>query len=144
MPIPVSCPGCKANFKAPDQMAGRQASCPKCQTKLQIPALATATALPMAKAIPSPPANKPPLPPAQQVNVVPTITPAIPTNAAVQNAPPAEQPPAKESIWKKKWTADKIIINIIAIIIFIWVMKGAAEVLFTGLERNQQVQPRRD
>lgn len=136
MPISVSCPGCKANFKAPDQMAGRAASCPKCQTKLQIPALATATALPMATAIPSAPAKKPPLPQAQPLNTAP-VTPAAVTPPNV----PAETPPAKESIWKKKWTADKIILNVIAIIIFVWVMKGAAEVLMKGLADNQQVQP---
>jgi hypothetical protein len=37
MPIPVSCQ-CGASFQAPDQLAGKVTSCPKCQGQLPIPA----------------------------------------------------------------------------------------------------------
>ena len=37
MPIPVSCQ-CGASFQAPDQLAGRVTTCPKCQAQLPIPA----------------------------------------------------------------------------------------------------------
>jgi hypothetical protein len=141
MPIPVSCPGCKATFKAPDAMAGRQASCPKCQTKLQIPAVAVAATLPTAKALPVATAAKPPLPTARPAN--PTSPAALPgATIAAQETDPS--PPEQQSIFKKRWTIDKILINIIALIIFAWFMKGViTEVLFKGLAENQQVKPQR-
>jgi hypothetical protein len=118
MPISVSCPGCHANFKAPDQLAGRGASCPKCQTKLQIPALAAGTVLPIATALPGTAPGKPPLPQARPANA----TPAAPAVTPPPNVS-SEQQLAKESILKKKWSVDKIIINVVAVIVFIWVIK---------------------
>jgi predicted Zn finger-like uncharacterized protein len=41
MPIPVSCPHCKASFKAADSAAGRRAKCPKCAGVIQIPSAVT-------------------------------------------------------------------------------------------------------
>ena len=38
MPIMVSCPGCSTQLKAPDNAAGRQIQCPKCQTAIMVPA----------------------------------------------------------------------------------------------------------
>jgi len=148
MPIPIVCPGCSTRFKAPDQLAGRAASCPKCQAKLQIPALAVATSLPQATALPvatAIPTAKPPLHISRPVNAPPPSSSAVPVTAAQPNAPPADQAAAqKESIFKKRWTIDKILINVIAVIVFIWFMKGiVTEVLFKGLAENQQVQPKK-
>jgi hypothetical protein len=36
MPIQVTCPGCSAQLRAPDAMAGRTAKCRKCGAKIQI------------------------------------------------------------------------------------------------------------
>jgi len=55
-----------------------------------------------------------------------------------------EQSPPQESILKKRWSIDKILINVIAVIIFLWFMgQVVAPVLFRGLEENKNVQPRR-
>jgi hypothetical protein len=37
MPIPVICPGCKAQFQVSDKFAGKQGPCPKCKTVITIP-----------------------------------------------------------------------------------------------------------
>ncbi|HEV2972975.1 MAG TPA: GYF domain-containing protein [Pirellulales bacterium] len=42
MPIELSCPGCNARLRLPDNAAGRQAQCPKCQTTFLAAASATA------------------------------------------------------------------------------------------------------
>lgn len=39
MPIPVRCPGCKAEFKVSDKFAGKQGPCPKCKATISIPKL---------------------------------------------------------------------------------------------------------
>jgi hypothetical protein len=44
MPIPVSCQ-CGASFQAPDQLAGKVATCPKCQEQLPIPAFQASSGL---------------------------------------------------------------------------------------------------
>lgn len=49
MPIVVACPSCAAAMRAPDNSAGRNARCPKCQTVFPIPAPSPAPA-PMAAA----------------------------------------------------------------------------------------------
>jgi hypothetical protein len=38
MPIPVICPGCKAQFQVSDKFAGKQGPCPKCKAIITIPA----------------------------------------------------------------------------------------------------------
>ncbi len=38
MPIQVTCPSCKAMFKASDSAAGKKAKCPKCGGAIEIPA----------------------------------------------------------------------------------------------------------
>lgn len=40
MPIPVICPGCKAQFQVSDKFAGKKGPCPKCKTVITIPELA--------------------------------------------------------------------------------------------------------
>jgi predicted RNA-binding Zn-ribbon protein involved in translation (DUF1610 family) len=37
VPIKVSCPSCKAAFKAPDNAAGKKAKCPQCNGPIEIP-----------------------------------------------------------------------------------------------------------
>lgn len=37
MPIPITCPACKTQFKAPDNAAGRKGRCSKCGESLHIP-----------------------------------------------------------------------------------------------------------
>jgi hypothetical protein len=37
MPIPVICPGCKAQFQVSDKFAGKKGPCPKCKTVITIP-----------------------------------------------------------------------------------------------------------
>lgn len=37
MPIPVVCPTCATKLRAPDNMAGRNAKCPKCGTAVAVP-----------------------------------------------------------------------------------------------------------
>lgn len=38
MPISVLCPGCKTRFSVSDQFAGKEGPCPKCKTKIKVPA----------------------------------------------------------------------------------------------------------
>lgn len=40
MPISLSCPGCKKTLKVADNLAGKRAKCPGCQTPITIPSLA--------------------------------------------------------------------------------------------------------
>lgn len=40
MPIPVICPGCKAQFRVSDKFAGQTGPCPKCKAPIKIPKLA--------------------------------------------------------------------------------------------------------
>jgi DNA-directed RNA polymerase subunit RPC12/RpoP len=42
MPIPVTCDGCGARFKAPDAAAGKKGKCPKCGGRIIVPAPAPA------------------------------------------------------------------------------------------------------
>lgn len=37
MPIPVSCPSCKASFTVSDKFGGKEGPCPKCKAKIKIP-----------------------------------------------------------------------------------------------------------
>jgi hypothetical protein len=37
MPIPVICPGCKAQFRVSDKFAGQTGPCPKCKAPIKIP-----------------------------------------------------------------------------------------------------------
>jgi hypothetical protein len=37
MPVPISCPACRARLKAPDGAAGRTFRCPKCQAPVAVP-----------------------------------------------------------------------------------------------------------
>lgn len=39
MPIPVICPGCKAQFRVSDKFAGKQGPCPKCKALINVPAV---------------------------------------------------------------------------------------------------------
>jgi uncharacterized membrane protein YjgN (DUF898 family) len=48
MPISVTCVSCGTTLKAPDTFAGRQASCPKCKTKINVPAVVSASPMPVA------------------------------------------------------------------------------------------------
>ncbi|MBX9628353.1 MAG: hypothetical protein K2X82_31430, partial [Gemmataceae bacterium] len=38
MPIPTTCPGCRAAFDVPDQLAGKTIRCTSCKTQLTVPA----------------------------------------------------------------------------------------------------------
>lgn len=38
MPIPVTCPGCSKNFTAPESAAGKRGECPKCGSRVRVPA----------------------------------------------------------------------------------------------------------
>lgn len=62
MPISVQCASCKANFKAPDTLAGKRVKCPKCSQGIAVPS-ATSTGSPP----PTPPApTRPPVPKPQK------------------------------------------------------------------------------
>ena len=39
MPIPIVCPGCGVQLKAPDAAAGKRVKCPKCANPIPVPAL---------------------------------------------------------------------------------------------------------
>jgi hypothetical protein len=65
MPIPVVCPYCSAKIKAPDSLAGKQATCPKCKSQLSIPPLLPA---------PNPPTTAAPV----QYDPVPVYYPPMP------------------------------------------------------------------
>lgn len=39
MPIPIICPGCKAQFRVSEKFAGKEGPCPKCKTLIKIPAV---------------------------------------------------------------------------------------------------------
>ncbi len=41
MPIPVMCPSCSSKLRAPEKMAGRQTTCPKCGRMVDVPDRAT-------------------------------------------------------------------------------------------------------
>ena len=45
MPIPVTCDGCGARFKAPDAAAGKKGKCPKCGARIVVPAPAAPAAV---------------------------------------------------------------------------------------------------
>jgi hypothetical protein len=47
MPIPVTCDGCGARFKAPDAAAGKKGKCPKCGQRIVVPAPAAPAAAAM-------------------------------------------------------------------------------------------------
>ncbi|MBY0513906.1 MAG: zinc-ribbon domain-containing protein [Gemmataceae bacterium] len=40
MAIPITCPGCKAGFEVPDNLAGKTIRCTSCKTQLSVPAVA--------------------------------------------------------------------------------------------------------
>lgn len=63
MPIEFKCDSCGMRIKAPDNLAGKKARCPKCQTTLSVPqAGAPPAAQPMPAAPAPPPAAPPPVP----------------------------------------------------------------------------------
>ncbi|MEX2119176.1 MAG: hypothetical protein WD847_06170 [Pirellulales bacterium] len=43
MPIPVTCPGCKAKFTVSEKFAGKEGPCPKCKAKIKVPKLEDVT-----------------------------------------------------------------------------------------------------
>lgn len=55
MPILISCPSCGAKSKAPDQLAGKKAKCPKCGKGVPVPG----SAAPAASKPPTPSAKSP-------------------------------------------------------------------------------------
>jgi hypothetical protein len=70
MPIPVICPGCKAQFTVSDQFAGRTGPCPKCKQPITIPAAVVKTVTihePEAPTAGSATAGRPPLAPIKRV-----------------------------------------------------------------------------
>ncbi|WP_254507961.1 hypothetical protein [Anatilimnocola floriformis] len=78
MPISVVCGACKAKLNIPDNLAGKRAKCPKCQTPFQIPAADAPAVVTPATLSPSPaptvPVKQPPA--ATPVSVVANATPA--------------------------------------------------------------------
>lgn len=95
MPIPVRCPNCNAKLNAPDAAAGRRVKCPKCETKVPVPAVSEGSG--SAPAIASPtPAAPPPLPPPQAESASPfdfsSSEPPPASPAASPPPPPAASP----------------------------------------------------
>ena len=87
MPISVICPTCEKPLKAPDRLAGRQAICPQCKARVQIPAAEDDAAdfLLSENAAPSVSPGPPPLPERPQSKTTPTPAPIRPRPAAVQS-----------------------------------------------------------
>lgn len=52
MPLRVSCPGCQAPMKVPDEARGRKVRCPKCQVVFSVPAAEPSAAPPPVAAAP--------------------------------------------------------------------------------------------
>ncbi|MBL9081186.1 MAG: hypothetical protein JNK76_05235, partial [Planctomycetales bacterium] len=46
MPIQVVCSGCKASFRAKDELAGRRVKCPKCGGEIVVASAAVVEAAP--------------------------------------------------------------------------------------------------
>src|SRR5687768_8001911 len=85
MPIPVTCDGCGARFKAPDAAAGKKGKCKKCGATIVVPAPAAVGAeaedemYDLAGA--TPPPMPPPAPPYNPTR--PPASAASPTSAAL-------------------------------------------------------------
>ena len=88
MPIPVTCDGCGARFKAPDAAAGKKGKCKKCGAAIVVPVPAAAAESALEDdmydlaAGPPPPLPKQP-PPAPAYN--PSPSPALSTSAAMMS-----------------------------------------------------------
>jgi hypothetical protein len=52
MAIRVDCPKCKQTLEAPDELGGRTAICPRCRTKMQLPAAPPAIVAPVPGPVP--------------------------------------------------------------------------------------------
>ncbi|HND51415.1 MAG TPA: hypothetical protein PLV92_03430, partial [Pirellulaceae bacterium] len=63
MPVQVQCPTCKAVLTAPDEVAGKPATCPQCAERFLVPAgaLAAGTGAGAAASAVPPPGRTPPL-----------------------------------------------------------------------------------
>jgi hypothetical protein len=86
MPVEVSCPGCSAKLKAPENMIGKKAKCKKCFTSFRIPGPAgTPDSVGESQMLSVVSAPTPPLPPAPE---------DIPMAGAVEDDLPVEPPPS--------------------------------------------------
>ena len=74
MAILFSCPYCTASIKVPDNTAGKLGECPKCGTRIRIPAVPVSTGQPVANA---PVATRPVIDPAQGFPLMTGPLPAV-------------------------------------------------------------------
>jgi predicted Zn finger-like uncharacterized protein len=88
MPITTTCPGCKALFRLPEELAGKQVRCQKCAQMFEVPLPIVATVVPAAVA-----ADSPAEAPILATVVEPTPPREEPILATVvDEAPPQEEP----------------------------------------------------
>jgi hypothetical protein len=86
MPIALSCPGCQAEFRLADELAGKQVQCANCARILQVPRLPTA---------PGPIGAELPSGAIQDARPGPPLPYSQPPPAST----PAAAPPARASSW---------------------------------------------
>ena len=121
MPITTSCPGCKALFRLPEELAGKNVRCQKCERLFLVPLLgleskAAPASEPVATQIPPAPEL-----PAEQPTV-PAPTSAAPVEETLVVAPRPETPPAVKSTPaperppSRAWLLAMIVLFILALL----------------------------
>ncbi|MCO6458213.1 MAG: hypothetical protein J5I93_23150 [Pirellulaceae bacterium] len=81
MPIEFACPSCRTTLRVPDDSAGKQARCPKCNAVIPVPGGAAAAPGEFSPPRPSPSSPSPPSSPSSEPSAGPSPAPAYPPSS---------------------------------------------------------------
>jgi hypothetical protein len=118
VPIELTCNGCGQTLRVPDEHAGKQARCPKCQTVQPIPAAPTSyggyppgPAAPQFPASPPPGQKSPPPYPSASGNPYADAPPAGSQNPYAPSSPASYAPPygIRTRSWSKPHQGNTIL-----------------------------------